>query len=106
MPPLKYFLLGSVASLLLFCGCSVANKPDPAAAGCDVSWIEGSHLSPQQACALRALAKRCAVSDRCEIECEAKGGLPHTGGGCAHVCQGGGAGRGEARVSRMNLVHP
>lgn len=80
-----------VTGLLLISGCVTSDKSGSVAMDCDVPWIGNSHLSPQRACELRALAKRCAVSDRCQIQCEAKGGLPNVGGGCSHVCQGGGA---------------
>ena len=81
-------MLCSIAILLS--GCVTSSEPGPAAMSCDVSWLGGSELSPQRVCELRALAKRCAVSDQCQIQCEAKGGLPSVGGGCSHVCQGGG----------------
>lgn len=77
-----------MASLLA--GCATGGS-DTQASECDVSWIEGSRLSSRRACELRVLAKRCAASDRCQIQCESRGGLPNMGGGCAHACGGGGA---------------
>ena len=56
---------------------------------CDVQWLESSDLSQAQQCELKALAKRCSLSDRCRIRCERHGGLPETRGGCAHVCVAG-----------------
>lgn len=63
---------------------------DTAAAECDVSWLDDSALSPQRACELKVLARRCAVSDRCQIRCEESGGARQVAGGCAHVCTSGG----------------
>lgn len=51
-----------------------------------MSWVKDEAVGRQKACALRVLAKRCAVSDRCYIACEANGGAPNVGGGCAHIC--------------------
>ena len=67
---------------------------------CDVSRIDFSQLSPQRTCQLRALAKRCAVSDRCQIECEARGGVQQVGGGCQHICEDGGAGQTDEDIAR------
>src|SRR5690606_32258060 len=88
---MKVFGFSCIALVLLIVGCATSNEPSVARNECDVSWVGDSSLSSQRACALRALAKRCVISDRCQIQCEAKGGLPNIGGGCAHVCQGGGA---------------
>ncbi len=51
-----------------------------------MSWVSDETVGGQKACALRALANRCAASDKCFIACEAKGGAPDIGGGCAHIC--------------------
>ena len=82
-----------VLSLLLLSGCVTSTGSGPIAKECDVSWIEDSQLSEQKACQLRALAKRCALSDQCLIQCEsrAKTRVLNVGGGCDHVCEGGGA---------------
>lgn len=92
-----------VCILLLLClsGCAPpGTKLNSVAKDCDVSWIEHSQLPAQKACELRALARRCAVSDRCQIQCEAKGGLPNIGGGCSHVCQGGGAAQTDEDIAK------
>lgn len=86
-----------IASLLTGCATGEA---DLAASKCDVSWIDASQLSPQRACELRALAKRCATSDRCQIQCEANGALPNIGGGCAHACSGGGGVQTDEDIAR------
>jgi hypothetical protein len=97
-----------IAILSLLAGCVTGGEPGAAAAGCDVSWIGGSSLSPQRACELRVLAKRCAVFDRCQIQCEARGGAPGIGGGCSHICEGGGAAQADDDMQRteacMRLV--
>lgn len=72
----------------LLAGCAT-HAPAGTAQACDVSWVEGSGLSPVRACELRVLARRCAVSDQCQIRCEAVGGAQTVAGGCAHVCSGG-----------------
>lgn len=89
-----------IAVLLLLSGCVTNSESGSAAMGCDVSWIGNSRLSPQRACELRALANRCAVSDRCQIQCEAKGGLPNIGGGCSHACQGGGGAQTDEDIAK------
>lgn len=87
-------------AMLVLAGCG-ARHQIAAHPACDVSWIkEDGRLSPQRVCELRALSLRCAVSDQCQISCEANGGLPHVGGGCAHVCQGGGAGQTDEDIRR------
>lgn len=75
--------------VLLLVGCTavspgVSYKPE-----CDTSWVDARELHPARKCELRALAKRCNVSDRCQIACEARGGAPLIGGGCAHICTSG-----------------
>lgn len=89
-----------VAGFLLLSGCATSRESGSTAMDCDVSWVGNSQLSPQRACELRALAKRCAVSDRCQIQCEAKGGLPNVGGGCSHACQGGGSAQTDEDIAR------
>ena len=86
--------------VLVLAGCMTSRQHgvNPA---CDVSWIkEDGRLSSQRACELRALAQRCALSDRCQISCESNGGMSSVGGGCAHVCQGGGAGQTDEDIRR------
>lgn len=88
-----------MAAILVLAGCATS-RPGLTAGDCDVSWVGSSALSPPRACELRALAERCAVSDRCQIQCEARGGLPHVGGGCSHVCQGGGGAQTDDDIAR------
>lgn len=88
MTILRKLFVPSTAALLL-AACATQAPQSFAASGCDVSWLKESRVSSQKACELRALAKRCAVSDRCYINCEAKGGAPEIGGGCLHICMGG-----------------
>lgn len=57
---------------------------------CDVQWLAYSDLSQAQQCELRALAKRCSLSDRCRIRCESRGGVPELSWSCAHMCASGG----------------
>lgn len=91
--------LGFAVIFMLY-GCSTSDKLGQAAPACDVSWIGGGSLTPQRACELRVLSKRCAVSDQCQIQCEAKGELPHVGGGCSHVCQGGGGAQTDDDIAK------
>lgn len=79
-----------VCSGLLLAACSGRMSQNLSVEECDVSWLKGRPLSPEKSCELRVFAKRCAVSDRCYIACEAKGGAPGIGGGCGHLCSGGG----------------
>lgn len=85
MNKLREVLGFTVLSLLV--GCAITSDLSASAVGCDVSWVGSSSLSPGRACELRVLAKRCAVSDQCQIQCEAQGGSPSVGGGCGHICQ-------------------
>lgn len=90
-----------IVAPFLLSGCATSGEKTGATAmGCDVSWITSSQLSPERSCELRALAKRCAASDQCQIQCEAKGGLPNVGGGCSHVCQGGGSGQTDEDIAK------
>ena len=89
-----------IVFLFLLAGCVTSGEPGAAATGCEVSWIGSSSLSPQRACELRVLAKRCAVSDRCQIQCEARGGAPSIGGGCSHICEGGGASQTDDDIAK------
>lgn len=97
MNELREFLGLAVLSLLV--GCATNRDPSASVVGCDASWIGSSSLSPERACELRVLAKRCAVSDQCQIQCEARGGSPHIGDGCGHGCQGGGGAQTDEDVA-------
>ena len=91
-PPMVALRGGNLAAAdppsmdVLGLGNGPAGDPYPR---CDVQWLAYSDLSQAQQCELRALTKRCSLSDGCRIRCERHGGLPETGGGCAHVCVAG-----------------
>ena len=101
-----HITIALVTSFLLLSACASRQPSAVLSKDCDVSWIDESLIAPAKACELRVLAKRCAISDQCYIRCEAKGGFPTVdgvpgiGGGCDHVCTGGGGSQTEEDVAR------
>lgn len=55
---------------------------------CSFTPAQLASASPQDACMIQVLAKRCNAKDSCLVGCLAAGGGTSTGFGCSHICSG------------------
>ena len=62
--------------------------PIPVTYTCSFTPAQLASASPQDACMIQVLAKRCNAKDSCLVDCLANGGAKGIGGGCYHICSG------------------
>lgn len=79
-----------VAELRIVQAFPHTKPPIPVSYNCAFTQAQLASATPQDACMIQVLAKRCNAKDSCLVGCLAAGSGDHIGGGCAHICRGGG----------------
>lgn len=62
--------------------------PTPVTYTCSYTPAQLASASPQDACMIQVLSKRCNAKDSCLVSCLANGAGKNFGGGCYHICNG------------------
>lgn len=81
-----------IFSVFLIAGCATRSEQSGSdSPECDISSLKPSDYNRDTWCVIKTAAARCSTkSDKCLIQCERSGGAKQIGGGCSHVCLGGG----------------